>query len=87
MTRLQKIKNLELMLASCRDEAAALVREALCNGTDETRRIEALITRAALQARSSVLSHQLRSLCSEPQETSSSPANNGSGSDPWAFSR
>lgn len=61
-TRSERIKDLELMLASCRDQEAALVREALGETADQSRRIQTLIMRAAVQARVSGLVEELHNV-------------------------
>lgn len=59
MARSRKIRDLELMLESCRHQELALVREALRETADQSRRVQTLIMRAAVQARMSGLAEEL----------------------------
>ena len=59
---LRKIETIKSQLTSCQDEVSALAREALSSTTSETRRVEALIRRAALQTRVLALMRDLDSL-------------------------
>lgn len=61
-TRSQQIETINNQIASCETEVSDLAREALCSSTPETRRIEALVRRAALQTRIAVLAQELEGL-------------------------
>lgn len=52
---LRQKKDIEVQLASYERESSALAREALCPTTSESRRVEALISRAEIQARIAAL--------------------------------
>lgn len=56
---LQLLEGIRCQLASCQEEVSALGWEALSSATSDSRRVEALIKRAAIQTRVIVLMQAL----------------------------
>jgi hypothetical protein len=75
-------KDIEVQLASYERESSALAREALCPTTSETRRVEALISRAEIQARIVALVQGMEGIQSEPT-TDRAPECKWMQSNPW----
>lgn len=70
-------------LDSCHKAVSSLTREALSPATTATRRIEALMARAALQTKIALLERDLRRFQPGAGETDCGDISRGAQSDPW----